>query len=184
MKPFHSEHTRDVQIHTFVPFIFTRVKNRSMRNPSCNIEQNINLWQLIAIFFDGCWVRHIKNSCINTFWELFQGFCINITKLITGNFALSLLTLNKNCEYLAYTIAPSLKKSSAVARPIPCPAAVITQTFPSKLISLIQIRFNDKRGVTQSNVCHIITSKINSITAQIKSIYIPSCLSIIQTGLY
>ena len=167
MNPFHSEHTRDVQIHTFVPFFFTRVKNRSVWNPSGNIEQNINLWQLIAVFFDGCWVRHIKNSCIDTFWKLFQGFRINITKLIT----LILPTLNKNREYLAYTIAPSLKKSSAVARPIPCPAAVITHTFPFKLISLIQIRFNDKRGVTQSNVCHIITSKINSITAQIKSIY-------------
>ena len=171
MNPFHSEHTRDVQIDTFVPFFFTWAKNRSVWNPFSNIKQNINLFQLIAVFFDGCWVSHIKNSCIDTIWKLFQGFCINITKLITRNFAFILPILSKTWRYLAYTIAPSLKNSSAVARPIPCPAAVITQTFPFKLISLIQIRFYEKRGVTQSNIYNIITSKINLTRAQIKSIY-------------
>ena len=166
MNPFHSEHTRDIQIHTFIPFFFTWVKNRSVRNPSSNIKQNVNLFQLIAVFFDGCWISHIKNRCIDTFWKLFQGFCVNITKLITRISALISPHPCWNCKYLAYTVAPSLKKSSAVARPIPCPAAVITQTFPFKLISLIQILFYEKGGVTQNNICHIITTKINSITTQ------------------
>ena len=46
--------------------------------------------------------------------------------------------------YLAKTFAPSLKKSSAEARPIPWPAAVTIQIFPFKLIALKICSKNDQ----------------------------------------